>query len=59
MLAIQGTKPMSFVQVTLCLDHPSISRLHALIVHHPRLNSYFLIDCGSQHGTFLDGKVSF
>jgi len=24
-------------QVTYCLDHPSISRLHALVVHHPRL----------------------
>lgn len=43
-------------KVTYCLDHPSISRIHALVVHHPRLHSYFLIDCGSAHGTFVGGK---
>jgi len=43
-------------KVTYSLDHPSISRLHALIVHHQRLQAFFLIDCGSAHGTYLAGK---
>ena len=43
-------------KVTYSLHHPSVSRLHALIVHHQRLQAYFLIDCGSAHGTFLAGK---
>ena len=43
-------------KVTYSLHHPSISRLHALIVHHQRLQAFFLIDCGSAHGTYLAGK---
>jgi len=43
-------------KVTYSLDHPSISRLHALIVHHQRLQAFYLIDCGSAHGTYLAGK---
>ena len=43
-------------KVTYSLHHPSVSRLHALIVHHQRLQAYFLIDCGSAHGTYLAGK---
>ena len=42
--------------MTCSLDNPSISRLHALIVHHQRLQAFFLIDCGSAHGTYLAGK---
>jgi hypothetical protein len=43
-------------KVTCSLDNPSISRLHALIVHHQRLQAFFLIDCDSAHGTYLAGK---
>jgi len=37
------------------LDHPSISRQHAIIAHGSSGNVY-LMDLGSSHGTFKNGK---
>jgi len=37
------------------LDHPSISRRHAIIAHGSSGNVY-LMDLGSSHGTFKNGK---
>jgi hypothetical protein len=38
----------------LCLDHPSVSREHALI--EPAGDAWLLRDLDSKNGTFLDGK---
>jgi len=38
----------------LQLDHTSISREHAALVHHP--DGVYIIDLDSAHGTFLDNK---
>ncbi len=37
---------------SLCISDPSISREHAQIVKEG--DDYFLIDCGSKHGTFVN-----
>ncbi|KAL7485878.1 hypothetical protein ACHAW6_011477 [Cyclotella cf. meneghiniana] len=36
------------------LMEPTSSRKHALIFHHPN-GSCYVVDCGSAHGTFVDG----
>lgn len=36
------------------LVHPTSSRKHALIFHHPN-GSCYIVDCGSSHGTFVNG----
>jgi hypothetical protein len=36
------------------LTEPTCSRKHALIFHHPN-GSCYIVDCGSAHGTFVDG----
>jgi hypothetical protein len=38
----------------LRLMDPTSSRKHALIFHHPN-GSCYLVDCGSSHGTYVDG----
>lgn len=38
----------------LTLEHPSVSRLHAVIQYHGGTSEAFLYDCGSTHGTFLN-----
>lgn len=38
----------------LRLAEPTCSRKHALIFHHPN-GSCYVVDCGSAHGTFVDG----
>eukprot|EP00897_Mesotaenium_endlicherianum_P002963 jgi/Mesen1/2695/ME000167S01848 len=37
------------------LDHPSVSRQHAAVVHHKN-GSVFVIDMGSVHGTFVSNE---
>ncbi|KAL7464582.1 hypothetical protein ACHAXS_004922 [Conticribra weissflogii] len=45
-----GRSPSSDMQ----LLHPTSSRKHALIFHHP--NGYcYVVDCGSAHGTYVNG----
>lgn len=39
----------------LQLLHSASSRRHAILFHHPN-GSCYLVDCGSAHGTFLNGK---
>ncbi|RQM19118.1 hypothetical protein B5M09_007809 [Aphanomyces astaci] len=39
----------------IVLEHCSISRMHAALVHHVD-GAVYLIDLGSCHGTFLDGE---
>ncbi|KAH9086090.1 hypothetical protein LEN26_020485 [Aphanomyces euteiches] len=39
----------------IVLEHCSISRMHAALVHHND-GAVYLIDLGSCHGTFLDGE---
>mmetsp|Transcript_2774 Transcript_2774/g.3643 ORF Transcript_2774/g.3643 Transcript_2774/m.3643 type:complete len:397 (+) Transcript_2774:437-1627(+) len=46
-----GRSPSSDVQ----LWHETSSRRHALLFHHPNGQCY-LVDCGSAHGTFINGK---
>eukprot|EP00559_Dactyliosolen_fragilissimus_P006423 CAMPEP_0184859150 /NCGR_PEP_ID=MMETSP0580-20130426/4167_1 /TAXON_ID=1118495 /ORGANISM="Dactyliosolen fragilissimus" /LENGTH=458 /DNA_ID=CAMNT_0027355623 /DNA_START=610 /DNA_END=1986 /DNA_ORIENTATION=- len=36
------------------LHHESSSRRHALLFHHPN-GSCYVVDCGSSHGTFVNG----
>lgn len=36
------------------LTEPTCSRKHALIFHHPN-GSCYVVDCGSAHGTYVDG----
>jgi len=36
------------------LFHPTSSRNHALLFHHPN-GSCYVVDCGSSHGTFVNG----
>jgi hypothetical protein len=38
----------------LRLLEPTSSRKHALVFHHPN-GSCYLVDCGSAHGTYVDG----
>lgn len=45
-----GRSPSSDMQ----LIHPTSSRKHALIFHHPN-GSCYVVDCGSSHGTFVNG----
>eukprot|EP00316_Scyphosphaera_apsteinii_P020541 CAMPEP_0119321566 /NCGR_PEP_ID=MMETSP1333-20130426/55737_1 /TAXON_ID=418940 /ORGANISM="Scyphosphaera apsteinii, Strain RCC1455" /LENGTH=353 /DNA_ID=CAMNT_0007328569 /DNA_START=165 /DNA_END=1226 /DNA_ORIENTATION=- len=42
-------------QCELQLNHPSTSRRHAAVLHHPS-GDVFIVDLGSVHGTFLDGR---
>jgi len=35
------------------VEHSSCSRVHAALVYHKHLGRFFLIDCGSTHGTFI------
>lgn len=37
------------------LLHCTSSRRHAILFHHPNGNCY-IVDCGSAHGTFVNGK---
>ena len=39
----------------LTLEHASASRRHAAVLHH-RSGAFYVLDLGSAHGTFLDGK---
>lgn len=39
----------------IVLDHPSLSRQHAAIVHH-KSGSVFVVDLGSAHGTVVAGE---
>lgn len=45
-----GRSPTSDVQ----LMHGTSSRRHALLFHHPNGHCY-VVDCGSAHGTFVNG----
>lgn len=45
-----GRSPTSDVQ----LMHQTSSRRHALLFHHPNGHCY-VVDCGSAHGTFVNG----
>lgn len=45
-----GRSPSSDIQ----LMHNTSSRRHALLFHHPNGNCY-IVDCGSAHGTFVNG----
>ena len=45
-----GRSPSSDVQ----LFHGTSSRRHALLFHHPN-GSCFVVDCGSAHGTYVNG----
>jgi hypothetical protein len=45
-----GRSPASDVQ----LVHGTSSRRHALLFHHPN-GSCYLVDCGSAHGTYVNG----
>ncbi len=38
------------------LDHPSISRLHAAVCYEGRAHAWRVLDLGSAHGTFVDGR---
>lgn len=35
------------------VDHSSCSRVHAALLYHKHLARFFLVDCGSTHGTFI------
>jgi hypothetical protein len=45
-----GRSPSSDIQ----LQHNTSSRRHAMIFHHPN-GSCYVVDCGSSHGTFVNG----
>lgn len=45
-----GRSPSSDVR----LVHPTSSRKHALVFHHPN-GSCYVVDCGSAHGTYING----
>lgn len=45
-----GRSPQSDVQ----LMHVTSSRRHAMLFHHPN-GSCYLVDCGSAHGTYING----
>ena len=40
----------------IVLEHPSSSRLHAVLVFHATDGQAFLYDAGSAHGSFLNKK---
>lgn len=44
------------VLADVVLDHPSISRQHAAICFEAGTGRCLVIDLGSAHGTFLEGK---
>lgn len=46
-----GRSPSSDIQ----LLHATSSRRHALLFHHPN-GSCYVVDCGSAHGTFINGE---
>lgn len=46
-----GRSPNSHVQ----LHHATSSRRHAMLFHHSN-GSCYVVDCGSAHGTFVNGK---
>lgn len=46
-----GRSPTSDLQ----LLHATSSRRHALLFHHPN-GSCYVVDCGSAHGTFINGE---
>jgi len=35
------------------VDHNSCSRVHAALLYHTALKRFFLVDCGSTHGTYI------
>jgi len=35
------------------VDHNSCSRVHAALLYHTILKRFFLVDCGSTHGTYI------
>ncbi|GBG80974.1 hypothetical protein CBR_g31530 [Chara braunii] len=57
-LALDRRRTLFGRQAAMCdiiLDHPSVSRQHAVIVHH-KSGSVYVIDLGSAHGTFVSNE---